>query len=154
MSQGRSGGARPVWARVGTLAVLLVVCPWAARGQYVPPQDDAAWRQSAEEGRGATGDGQRRPQTRDDVLRQQAAMDVVFNETNGPQIRRTSQLVAWYGAAAIGLGLLAVLSLVTRAYLRLSATTDPEKLALTDPWVRANLDQLKAVKDPGGQEAP
>jgi hypothetical protein len=130
------------------LAVLLVVCPWAARGQYMPPQDDAGRRPAAEDGR--------RPQTRDDVLRQQAAMDVVFNETNGPQIRRASQLIVWYGAAAVGLGLLAVLSLVTRVYLRAKATTDPEKLARTDPWIRANLDQWKAAQPaeppPDGRE--
>jgi hypothetical protein len=141
------------------LAVLLVVCPWAARGQYMPPQDNAGWRQAADEGRRATEDWQREQQARDEVLRREAAIAIAYNNTNGPQAQRTSQLLRWWGAALIGAAVLVVLSLVTRAILGRWATTDPEKLALSDPWVRAHLDQMKAAQagEPpprGGQETP
>ena len=156
MGQGRSRGARPVWARVAMLAVLLVVCPWAARGQYVPPQDDAGWRQAAEDGHRATEDWQRGEPARQDALRQQVVTARAFHETNGPmvQVAKLVLVSAWW--LALGAAGLVALALGTRAVLRLTAPTDPEKLALSDPWVRAHLEQLNAVKDapkdPGGQE--
>ena len=156
MSRGRGRGARPGWARVGMLAVLLVVCPWAARGQYVPPQDDAGWRQAAEEGRRASEDRQRGEQARQDALSQQVETARAFNETNGPmaQVAKFVLVSAWW--LALGAAGLVALALGTRAVLRLTAPTDPEKLALSDPWVRAHLDQLNAAqgdpKAPDGQE--
>lgn len=45
----------------------------------------------------------------------------------------------WYGVATLALGGITVLSLVVRFYVRHSAVTDPEKLALSDPWVRAHV---------------
>ena len=52
--------------------------------------------------------------------------------------------------------LVLVLSVTARFYVRWSATTDPEKLALSDPWVRAHLDRLKtgAADDAPAQAGP
>jgi hypothetical protein len=45
----------------------------------------------------------------------------------------------WYGVATLALGGMTLLSLAVRFYVRHSAVTDPEKLARSDPWVRAQV---------------
>src|SRR5262249_38977680 len=37
-----------------------------------------------------------------------------------------------------------VLTVIARIYLRMSTTTDPTKLAMSDPWIRAHLAQQAA----------
>jgi hypothetical protein len=59
------------------------------------------------------------------------------------------QATGWYGVATLALGAITVLSLVTRFYVRHSTVTDPEKLARSDPWVRARLAAGAADGDAG-----
>jgi len=56
----------------------------------------------------------------------------------------------WFVLAAVALVVVPVviaLKVAVGLYTRLSATTDPEKLARGDPWVRAHLARQKAGGD-------
>jgi hypothetical protein len=49
----------------------------------------------------------------------------------------------------IVVGFILVGMLAVRIYLRSSATTDPMKLAMSDPWMRANLERWQAAQAGG-----
>jgi hypothetical protein len=62
----------------------------------------------------------------------------------------------WFGTGIFVLGVVGAAVLVgmvaVRIYMHQSATTDPMKLAMSDPWVRAHLEQLQAAP-PGSAPA-
>jgi hypothetical protein len=58
-------------------------------------------------------------------------------------------LFRWFGTGLFILGIVGAVALVgmvaVRIYLHNSATTDPLKLAMSDPWVRAQLEKQQAA---------
>jgi hypothetical protein len=72
-------------------------------------------------------------------------------EAAGPQFGEYTRLFkSWVFltvVAVVVVGVAVVVGVGVRVYLRMSTTTDPEKLALSDPWVRAELARRKAEAD-------
>jgi hypothetical protein len=74
-------------------------------------------------------------------------------EQANQNIASFSDMLVWIGTGVFILGVVGGVVLVgmvaVRVYLRNSTTTDPLKLAMSDPWVRANLEQWQAAQANG-----
>jgi hypothetical protein len=74
-------------------------------------------------------------------------------EQANQNIASFSDMLVWIGTGIFVLGVVGGVVLVgmvaVRVYLRNSTTTDPLKLAMSDPWVRANLEQWQAARANG-----
>jgi hypothetical protein len=117
------------------VAVLLLFGPDPVRAQHAPAQ---------------------KPSTQD-YLRQidQQMKDA---ERLDPSTGRVFRVFRWWVFLAVGatiiVAALVVLKVVSEFYLRASGPTDPEKLALTDPWVRAQRARERAAGGGGSNDAP
>jgi hypothetical protein len=76
-------------------------------------------------------------------------IDQTADEDDSIWVHDTAKM---YGVAAAVAVAILVLSFVTGVYIRWSATTDPEKLAKTDPWLRANWERWKAAQEANPSE--
>jgi hypothetical protein len=116
-------GPRPVgmWGAVLTAIVLGAAWAGTARAQDVLPPSGPSRGQVP----GNRQSWQRQPES---------------PEPAPYSLRWLAQAAGWYGAAALALGGVTLLSLIVRFYVRMSATADPKKLARSDPWVRAHLE--------------
>jgi hypothetical protein len=125
---------------VGVLILMLAVCSGTARGQndkYWDPNQRAA--QQAENFE----------KQREYAQAQLAAERRAEEEQNRKEFQAWLQSpLVWCAVAAL------VLSVMAWVYVRLSATTDPRKLAASDPWIRARLAQGGGNEPAAPPDAP
>ena len=79
----------------------------------------------------------------DKQMEEAEASDPYFGEYT----RLIKSWVFFTVVAVVVVGAVVVLGVAVRFYLRMSSTTDPEKLAMSDPWIRAELARRKAEGD-------
>jgi hypothetical protein len=140
----KPGGAS---SRLGVSLVLCAVWAALAVGSHVRayPGGDAA-RPGEQVVRNAL-DAQQHP-----VIPQN-----VDPTSRSPSDRELMEMAVFIVVGVTGM----VLSWLTRLYVRNSATTDPARLALSDPWMRERLGQLQSPRDgtpadqsPAGESEP
>jgi hypothetical protein len=138
--------------RVALSAVLLAVFVGDARGQSGPPlprnpswaPGNITFQQQANNvtglpDQGAIQESQRRYAG--------AKMAEKYAEDRA---KMWTALLVYLPKTLLGIGALVLLAVLGRLYLRFGATTDPERLAQSDPWLRARLAQAN-VGDSGRQ---
>jgi hypothetical protein len=117
----------PAACPVALLAALLA-CAGPAHAQQAPPREPSAQGQPS-----------------------QFERDLKQAEDHDPSSRRIVRAFkGWAGLVIVAMVVVPVVLALKAAaglFTRMRATTDPEKLALSDPWVRAHLARRKADGD-------
>jgi hypothetical protein len=145
MSQVRFGKSWSVaaWVRVGTLAVALALVAGTTYGQQ-PPAPPAA---PPPEGKRAVFEPARPAQL---SPQSQPVRVIVKPPDEKPAARNPTgalvlgEVLSGFMIVIFSVGGVAALAVGARLYFRATRPTDPVKLALTDPWVRANLERFEA----------
>lgn len=139
------------WLRVGGLALSLLVSAGSVRAQdWGYRQPYGPWAGGQRDWAKAFEDFQNKP---GEIARQQreAAARGLYEMHEASE--REARTYRWNETAYLVLAAIVValtlLSVVFGIYVRSSATTDPHKLAMSDPWLRAHLAQSSAA---GGED--
>jgi len=115
------------WGCVGILSVLLLFCPGPVHAQPGPSKV---------------------PWTQDDARRVQQQLQAMEDEPPWMQIVHFFESwVVFFVVAMVVVGVVVVLKMGGSLWVRTSATTDLEKLAQNDPWIRDHLSRQKAGAD-------
>jgi hypothetical protein len=131
-------------------AVLLTVFAGTTQGQSPPPQpENPSWPAQDNKLRQEQAGGQdaNAPISWEEGCRRHAAQQLAQKrEENRAELR--TLLRVWLPLTLAAVGGLALLWLLGRLYLHYGVTTDPARLAQSDPWLRARLAQVNA-RSPG-----
>jgi hypothetical protein len=130
--------------RAAVFAVVVTLLDGAAFGQqYTPeqmPNFDQDWNRNMEETMRQVQEWQ--DSQRQNDLRFQEQMGAASKDINDAFDKNwqsfTSALM-WFGVAGLVVASLLVLAMASGVFVRLRATTDPMKLAMSDPWLRAQM---------------
>ena len=156
-------GRLRTWSSAGVLAGALTFFGGVTHGQQyaqIPSYQQQEFSRTIEESmRRANEWNQSRTQ---DSLRWQEHLDKAGTDVNAVLEKNWENLTTrlmWFGVVALGVGCILVLGFAMGLFVHLRTTTDPQKLAMSDPWLRAQMSQLDAAairdrtSDSGHQES-
>jgi hypothetical protein len=156
MSQVRFQKSVAAWVRVGTLAAALALVAGTAYGQQSPKPPANPPKAPAPEGKRAAVEPARpaQPQSPPEIAK---APDVTVAPPTPVGTLMLGETLSAFMIFIFAAGGVTLLAIGARFYFHMTRPADPVRLALTDPWIRANLERFEAggpLDQPADAETP
>jgi hypothetical protein len=135
------------WLRLAALTMALAVAAGTARGQ-APPTPPADTQSPEKEPAPPAPKVERSQPARVVAQAPPEAIAEMASQANANKALLYQEVLSWFVIGMFAVGGVTALAITARFFFKLARPGDPVQVALSDPWVRANLDRLKAL-EPG-----